>query len=332
MTSNKVDILLATCNGERFIQEQVSSILNQSYPHLSLIICDDQSTDQTPIILAELAKNHPERIKIISAGRKLGVNQCFSFLLEHIENDYLMFADQDDVWLKHKVENAMESIQILEKQYGCDIPLLVHSNLKVVDAKLEVLSDSFWSYSNLFPKNGSSLNRLIVQNAVTGCSLLMNRALVNKAMPIPEEAIQHDWWIALVAAAFGYIKEIEEPSILYRQHTANAVGAIKYNPFVYFYRRMKTPLEVDKAYRIRNMNQTKTLNDRYSTTLTSQQKMMLGDYLNLINLGFFRSIFITLKHGFYKHGFSRNAIGLIPKGIFSRLKKKVLSVVAIERN
>lgn len=320
--SKQVDILLATHNGERFIHKQIASILTQSYPYFRLIICDDQSIDNTPQILAELEKAHPERIKVISGNRKFGVNQCFSFLLDHAESEYVMFADQDDVWLEHKVESGMIQMVQLEEKLGRSTPILVHSNLKVVNENLEMLSPSFWNYCHIFPQKGSSLNRLLVQNSITGCASLINRALVNQAKPISEQAIQHDWWLALVAASFGCIKEIDQPSILYRQHSANSVGALKYNAFTYFWRRMKTPLEADKAYRIRNINQAKALLERYKSTLSLEKREMLHDYCRLINLKFLKAVSIILKHGFYKHGFSRNLIGLIPKGIFRRLSKK----------
>lgn len=324
--NKQVDILLATCNGERFIREQITSILTQNYPHFRLIICDDQSSDTTPQIIAEFEKAHPECIKVLPGNRKFGVNPCFSFLLEHAESEYVMFADQDDVWLKHKVENAMINMELLEKKMGNSTPILVHSNLEVVNAKLDVLSRSFWNYCKIFPRNGSSLNRLLVQNIVTGCTLLANRALVNLAKPISEKAIQHDWWLALVASAFGCIKEIDQPSILYRQHSANAVGALKYNAFTYFWRRMRTPLEADKAYRIKNINQAKALLERYQSLLSSEQNEMLRDYCSLLNLKFFKSVSLILKHGFFKHGVSRNLIGLLPKGIFRRLWKKSTSL------
>lgn len=318
----QVDILLASHNGERYIHKQIDSILTQSYPHFRLIICDDQSSDTTPQIIAEYEKAHPECIRVVSGNRKFGVNQCFSFLLDNAESDYVMFADQDDVWLKHKVDSAMIQMELLEKKMGRVTPILVHSNLKVVNTKLDILSSSFWNYCKIFPKRGSSLNRLLVQNSVTGCTILANRALVERAKPIPEQAIQHDWWFALVAATFGCIKEIDQPSILYRQHSANSIGARKYNAFTYFCRRMSTPLEADKAYRIKNINQANTLLERYQGSLSLEQKEMLTDYSSLLNLKFFQAVPLILKHRFYKHGFSRNLIGLVPKGIFRRLSSK----------
>lgn len=330
--NRQVDILLATHNGERFIHKQIISILKQSYPHIHLFICDDQSSDTTPQIIAEFKKAHPESISVVSGNQKFGVTQCFSFLLDHSKSEYVMFADQDDVWLEQKVESAMVQMGLLETKLGRLAPILVHSNLKVVNANLEILSSSFWNYCKIFPQKGAALNRLLVQNSVTGCALLANRALVNRAKPIPEKAIQHDWWLALVAAAFGCIKEIDEPSILYRQHSANSVGAVKYNAFTYFWRRMKTPLEADKAYRIKNINQAKALLERYQPLLSTEKKEMLKDYCSLLHLNFFKAVFLTLKHGFYKHGVSRNLIGLWPKGIFRRLWKKSASLLDLLRN
>ncbi len=93
---------------------------------------------------------------------------------------YVMFADQDDKWLTNKVETSLDQLKAMERQYGSHLPLLIHTDLTVVDSKLGELASSFWKYAGLNP-NQTSLNRLLSQNILTGCTMLMNRALVELA-------------------------------------------------------------------------------------------------------------------------------------------------------
>ena len=104
------------------------------------------------------------------------------------------------------------------------MPVLAHTDLVVVDENLHTIAPSFWSYSNLNPYCGSRLNRLLIQNVVTGSATMINRALARLASPIPQGAVLHDWWLALVASALGRIEAIPEKTVLYRQHGRNCAG------------------------------------------------------------------------------------------------------------
>ncbi len=322
--NESIDILLATYNGERFLEEQILSILNQTYTDIQILVYDDHSNDDTSMIIDRFAKSHPELIKRIPSQHKYGSSGSFSHLLEHSTSKYIMFADQDDVWLPTKVEQTFNKMKEIEK---IGKPALVHSDLRVVNAKLKEVNGSFWNYSCLFPSKASTLNRLLVQNVITGCSMMINRSLLEKAYPIPEEALQHDWWMGLVAAAFGEIGIVEQPTLLYRQHGGNSIGAKKYSAAKYFWTRMRTPLEKDRAYRAKNILQAKTLLQRYEGDLANEQREMLGDYCQLIDQKFIPTLRSSIKHGFCKNGFSRNAIGLIPKGILRGLWKKSVALV-----
>lgn len=132
-----VDILLATWNGERYLAEQIDSILAQSYSNWRLLIRDDGSSDGTRDIIGRYVSENPERLELIEGGAP-GLGACgnFAYLMAHATSDYVMFCDQDDVWLPHKAERLLEEMQRLEEQHGTDQPLLVHSDLKVVGPDL----------------------------------------------------------------------------------------------------------------------------------------------------------------------------------------------------
>jgi len=224
-----VEILMATFNGEKFIKEQINSIISQSYPNWKLLIRDDGSKDKTLKIINEYTKKFPSQIFLISNQQKhLGCCQNFSKLLSIAKADYIMFSDQDDIWLPNKIEITLQKLLTLENEYGADLPILVHTDFKVVTQDLNIIAESFWKYQGLNPTI-TQFNRLLLQNIVTGCSMMINKSLKDLSTNIPPEAIMHDWWIALVASCFGIIEYIKIPTLYYRQHTYNTIGAKKYN-------------------------------------------------------------------------------------------------------
>lgn len=216
-----VDILLATYNGEKYVEEQINSILKQSYKEIRLIISDDNSTDNTLKIIEKLQKSD-SRIIVYKQNKNLGVTANFEFLLNKVENDYFMFADQDDIWLEDKVKKSVEKLE----NDKCD---LVFTNLKIVDENLKVLNKSFWKAKGLNQKIKKHMNfeGLYLNNFVTGCTTICKKKFIKQILPLPKntEYILYDYWLALVVSKNGKIGKIEEPQILYRQHKHNAVGA-----------------------------------------------------------------------------------------------------------
>ena len=226
----KVDILLATYNGARFVQRQIESVLENVQPGWRILIRDDGSADGTVSIVERIAASRPECITVIAdGGQRLGASGNFARLLKHADADYVMFCDQDDVWLPSRIEKPLERMRNLEDSLGRDTPILVHTDLAVVDEDLRPLGPSFWRYGRIDPRGGDYLGRLLVRNVVTGCAATINRALVRLASPIPPTAMMHDWWLALVAAGCGRLEYLPEATILYRQHSGNAIGARAWN-------------------------------------------------------------------------------------------------------
>lgn len=308
----EIDILLAVYNGERFIEEQIASILGQTHATINLIIRDNASTDQTVSIIQRLAKQHQTRIKLITSHVNQGVVGNFSALMKVSQASYVMFSDADDKWLPNKVELTLQKMKATE---GHDTlkPILIHTDLSVVDKDLQLIHPSFCRFSNIDPEKGKALAKQLVQNTITGCTTMVNRALLDLALPIPQEIVMHDWWLGIVAAAFGKIWFIDEPTILYRQHGMNDTGAKRYGLLSYF-NRVKNPKERKKLSlnRQKRFRQAETLLTRYRLQLSLKQIELLEAYLMLENGPFFKKRALMIKYGFFKRGFLRNVMEFLP--------------------
>ena len=219
----KVDILLATYNGEKYIKEQVESILNQTYENIQIIISDDCSTDNTRQVLKEYENN--EKIKVFYQEKNLGYVKNFEFLLKQVKSNLYMLSDQDDVWKKEKVEKFVEKIESEKLD-------LVFGDLEVVDENLNTLYKSYNRYMHLIHKIKKYQKDYRLQylyNCMTGCTIISRKNWIDKVLPLPTNSkyMIHDYWLGLVIALNGKVGYIEEPYILYRQHGKNQVGSKK---------------------------------------------------------------------------------------------------------
>jgi rhamnosyltransferase len=220
-------VVLSSYNGARFIAEQIESIRQQTRRSWVLLVRDDGSRDDTVRIVETHSAADP-RIVLLRDGRgNLGAAASFSALLEHAAGagaEYVALCDQDDVWRPDKLERELQLMEEHERMVGRDVPLLVHSDLTVVDQDLRIVHPSFVSYQKLGRESVRPLRRLLVQNFVTGCTTVLNRALLRAAVPLPP-VVMHDWWLALCAGALGQLLYLAEPTVLYRQHARNTLGA-----------------------------------------------------------------------------------------------------------
>jgi hypothetical protein len=221
-------ILLATYNGARYLPEWLASLRAQSLGEWRLLCRDDGSTDDTAELLA-VAADDDSRIRMVNDGAgRAGAAGNFGRLMQAALDDgaeYAFFADQDDVWLPDKLERQMAAMRELETEHGRKTPLLVHTDLTVVDAELRVLNPSYRTAARVHHDPADPLGCLLVANHVTGCATLVNRRLLEAATPLPASVVIHDWWVAQVAAGLGSMHYLPESTLLYRQHGANAIGA-----------------------------------------------------------------------------------------------------------
>lgn len=231
-STKTVAILLATYNGEKYITEQLDSIAHQTYHDYCCYIHDDGSTDGTRELVLNYCKRNPEQFRYVEGPSCGGAKYNFFFLMENIQNEkYIMFSDQDDYWMPEKVEVTLRTMQEEENngqnstEYIC-----VYSNLEVVNTYLSMINTSFYKYSGKQPLK-NDLKSLIMTNVVVGCTMMINRKLLEKALELKNRELlfMHDWWIALIASASGKMIFIDKPLIKYRQHSGNVVGANKKN-------------------------------------------------------------------------------------------------------
>ncbi len=300
-----IEILLASYNSEKYIGEQIESILGQTAQEWHLTIQDDQSSDRTAEIVRSYQAAYPEKISFCINEKNLGGSKYnFYDLLLKADADYAMTCDHDDVWLPDKVERTFAAMLDLEQQYGKNVPLLVHTDLKVADAELKVVAGSMFFQQNLDPGR-KSLGELLVQNNVTGCTMMVNRSLLALLSPkIPPNLIMHDWWCGLVAAAFGAIGYVSEPTILYRQHGENQVGAKNVRSFGYNAKRM-AKFQNARRVLMETYLQAGDFAGCFKDKLTPDQLEMTLAYADMGSYGKFRKIRTIQEYRLWKNGFTR---------------------------
>lgn len=201
-----ISVCMTTWNGERYVQTQIESILNQLGEQDELIISDDGSTDQTLELIARFSDG---RIVLLSNGGSPGVVRNVENALRHARGEYIFLADQDDVWLPGKVARMKSALKL------CDV---VVSDCRVVDAFLKVTNPSLFQLL----RSRSGLFRNLYRNSYIGCCMAMRRKVLDRSLPFPGGTPMHDWWIGLVAEAAFRTEFIAEPLVLYRRHNSNA--------------------------------------------------------------------------------------------------------------
>lgn len=222
----KTSVLLTAYNGSNHLPVLLESLAAQTDRDFTVLMQDDGSSDETPSLLSAVSKHDNRFVFGNEQGRHLGAAGNFLSLLRQSDADYILLCDQDDFWEENKIAVLKQAIQDLEAQYGTDTPLLVHSDCSLVNESGEQIGDSFFRHQGWDPA-AVTLPQLLVQNNVTGCTLIMNAALrkLVSAHAVAKDLFMHDWFIALTAAAFGRIAFVNRPLTRYRQHGDNAIGA-----------------------------------------------------------------------------------------------------------
>ncbi len=199
-----ISVCMAVYNGERFIKEQIDSILPQLQPNDELIISDDGSNDRTLAIIASIKD---ERIKLHHSNRN-NIIRNFENALKRAKGDVIFLSDQDDIWHPSKVDECLHYLQR---------HLLVFSNLEVFTKNI---SNTKKFYDTQTPKTG--ILRNIIKNHYIGATMAFNKDVLAKALPFPKGIYMHDIWLAMVAESMGSTYFIEKPLIYYRRHADNA--------------------------------------------------------------------------------------------------------------
>lgn len=299
----EIAILMATYMGEKFVGEQIESILKQTYQDWVLYIHDDGSKDKTLEIIDTYVKQYPEKIKIVEGESTGGARNNFLYLMTKVDASYYMCCDQDDVWLPMKIEKTVSAMKEIEQQNDEPVPCLVFTDLTVVDGNLNVIAERMSQYQNLDCKN-TEISRVLMQNVVTGCTMMMNKPLRDATIRYNcvDKIIMHDWWAALVAAQFGKMKFVEEPTILYRQHGSNSVGAVDTKSVKYVIEKMNQAEEIKQSLKSTRVQagefaevfdlKEQSLAMRYSKSdkMNKVQRISFYRKNNLTKSGFFRKV------------------------------------------
>jgi glycosyltransferase involved in cell wall biosynthesis len=301
-----INIVLATYNGEKYIAEQLDSLLNQTYKNYLLYINDDCSTDSTPLIIEEYQKKYPDKI-IFSRSEKGSGSAKYNFLSlieKAINCDYMLFCDQDDVWHNEKIEYSLSMIRAAEDQYGKSTPILFNTDLIITNETLETIYQSFQETHNVNHYK-TKLNKIISQNTVTGCTMIINKALLEVLDTQPEYCIMHDWWIELTAAAFGRILYSDKKTILYRQHTDNSVGVRNMKSLIFMSNFLFNSSTVIKDALYNSYKQANSFLRIYEDKLTIHQQEMIKEYISIEHSNKIKKIYMLIRHGFLKNGIAR---------------------------
>lgn len=318
----EVEVLLATYNGARFLREQIDSILAQDYGNIRVLTRDDGSSDGTVEILAQYSARFPDRFRVMPVGVATGnPKNNFLLLMKAATADYICFSDQDDVWLPDKVSSTKQAMDQLESQWGAKLPLLVFTDLHLVDDKLRIVHESFWAYMNIDPGRINRLSELMVQSVVTGCTAMLNRPLLELSVRMPEEAYMHDLWISWLASFMGKSSPVKAQTVLYRQHDRNVIGtgsnvagvAVQ-EPTRSWWERIRRP-RIAEAHVFRweiGQRQARAFLQEHGAELTAKKRALLWGFLRCqTSSSRFIRVASLIRYGFYYLGLKPNLAMMI---------------------
>ncbi|NND89586.1 MAG: glycosyltransferase family 2 protein [Granulosicoccus sp.] len=217
-----VTVIMCTCQGARHVEAQLRSLLAQTWP-VRIIVADDASSDETVSRIRPWLRSGVDTLCV--RAHNLGFVKNFEQTLRQaVEADaaYIALSDQDDDWHPDRIAAGMQALQVLEHEHGSQHPLLVHSDLCLIDEAGQPLHQSFLQFRRYRIRSEKSLSVIVGENGVMGNTILMNRALAGLALPFPENLHVHDYWLALLAELFGWRSLLPRPYVDYRLHSSNA--------------------------------------------------------------------------------------------------------------
>ncbi|HGG0708616.1 TPA: glycosyltransferase family 2 protein, partial [Campylobacter jejuni] len=226
--NDTIAVILATYNGEKYLKQQIESILDQTYKNIKIYIGDDCSKDGTIDIIRAYKNLYPDKITYYQNETNIGFVKNFEKLLQNTKEDYIAFSDQDDVWLPSKLEEQINKIKEIEKK--SNLPIMCHSDLIMIDENQKILCNSFFSFKKYKLKPEKDLGYILGPCGVMGNTMMINRALKGIILPFPERIDFHDYYIAVICELFGKRVTFYEPFVLYRIHqdnTSNSKLSIK---------------------------------------------------------------------------------------------------------
>ena len=300
-----ITVLLATWHGARFLDAQLQSLHNQTGPPCSVLARDDGSTDGTRAILDGWAERHPGWLKILpDDGTRRGASGSFGVLLAACPTPYAMMCDQDDHWHPDKIARSWALMLALERLHGSHVPLLIHGDARLIDENARALPGNLAAMLHHRLEDACRPARQVLHNYVTGCTLMLNRPLINLAIPIPEAAVWHDWWIGLLACVCGKVACIPGTVLDYRQHPANVLGAGTMRWSALF-RRFPNPTAIRERMNRASIQAAAVL-ARCHDRLGDRERAVLGTCAGLPHRNWLTRRTALVSHGMWMPGMLRN--------------------------
>jgi len=280
-----ISIVLATYNGEKYIKDQLDSIINQSYKNFEILIFDDCSTDSTLDILKTYEKNY-SFIKVIKNKKRLGVIKNFEKGISFAQGDYIALSDQDDIWEKDKLLIQYNAIK------NFNIPAMVHSDLSIINSNGKQIFASFFKKKGYSFSENKALDILISRSGVMGNTIMFNKKLKDIILPFFENIPMHDYYIGVMNEIYGKRITIDIPLVKYRLHTDN-IGNIRKD----FFQKLKEFVFKDLPYNDRKKFLEFLINKK---DISDYDKKEIIKFLKIIEKPNFKSIFFT---NYYKSNF-----------------------------
>jgi len=305
MSNSNCDVILAVWNGERYLPAMLDSLLSQTTRDFNVLVRDDGSRDGTLEILETYKPKFDGRLSVIAGEPSGSATANFGILLGETKADYVLFADQDDVWKPEKVELTLRSLKDADAKYGKSTPIYFATDIEVVNKDLEPISPSYWKWKRLNPSMMGKLSQSLICVSIQGMASGINRALVDLANPVSAKAISHDWWAQLIAAAMGKVICDPTTTALYRVHGGNAsipkqVGVVPY---------LKLGLDASFLRRGlgRRIEQATALADALEGKMPPDKLKIIRKFTRLQSQGFLQRRWTLVSGNYLYHDLVRSA-------------------------
>jgi glycosyltransferase involved in cell wall biosynthesis len=312
----EIDIALPAYNCAAWLDDLIESILQQDVENWRIIARDDASTDGTAARLAAWKQRLGERMTIVdgSGSGNLGPVGNYNAILSATTSGWIMLADSDDVWRPGKIALTLQAMRTAEAAHGAATPLLVFTDAAVVDEHLQPVAESYWRWSRANLAAARVFHRLIVDSPAISSTMMVNRALIDLALPMPGLIWSQDWWAMMVAAAFGQIVKLDEPTIFYRRHSSND----SLEPYAATTKNMVRRLLVTPGSARKKLDrligqiapQAGAFAERFQHELSASDLAALMAASRLLSAGGFERRWSVLRHGLWFGSLQKN-VGLM---------------------
>ena len=298
------DVILAVWNGQDYLPAMLDSLLSQTTSEFNVLVRDDGSTDGSREILENYKQKFDGRLSVIAGEPTRSATANFAILMRETKADYVLFADQDDVWRPEKVGLTLRSLKEAEAKYGRSTPIYFATDIEVANKDLELINPSYWKWKRLKASRMSKLSQSLICVSVQGMASGINRALLDLANPVSAKAISHDWWTQLIAAAMGKVICDPTPTALYRVHGGNASGPKPVGVLPYL--RLGLDASFLRRGLGRRIEQANALADALAGRMPPDKLKIIRRFTSLQSQGFLQRRWTLVSGNYLYHDLVRN--------------------------